>query len=60
MNKIGILLDCICDVVEDDKMTWREKKADIIRRVAQNGRIETCWQEFMSWFEEEFDEGEGE
>jgi hypothetical protein len=51
VDKIGILLDCISDVVDDDSEAWRIKKAKILKVLEENERIGTAFEEFISWFE---------
>jgi hypothetical protein len=66
MHKVDIMLDLITDVVDDDG-TWEEKRDRIKAALNANERIDTAFQEFISWFddgngdeEKEEEEPEGE
>lgn len=60
MGKIGILLDLIADVVDDDSQRWTIKRDAIRQALVANERLETAFEEFISWFETDGDDDDDE
>jgi hypothetical protein len=52
MEKIPALLEAIAAVVDEDHTPWAGKRDKVLEIIKNDSRLETAFEEFMSWFEE--------
>jgi hypothetical protein len=54
-RKIENVLTAIRILVDDRSLRWEEKKEMVLDRVHENNDLESSLQEFVAWFEGEFE-----